>query len=158
MEFTFILLIFLLSLSFTTVKPYSWYDQREIKNPLKLFGKCVSDHECEFNQYCDHTGINPVGACKIGAEDRQSCVLDRYCRSKNCNLFKCLPRDRVRDGKCYDADHNQCVSEQYCSHIKEKSYNCKNRKCHGSCTKDAHCLTNVCRLFRCKRPQAGCQD
>lgn len=24
------------------------------------FNKCISDHECKGNQYCDHTGINPV--------------------------------------------------------------------------------------------------
>lgn len=135
----------------------SWL-KREIKNPLKLFGKCVTDSECEYNQYCDHNGINPIGACKIGFEDRQACMLDRHCRSKHCHLFKCAPRERVKDGPCNEADHSQCISEQYCSHIDGKKYKCKNRKCHGFCGKDAHCLTNVCSLLRCKRPSSGCKD
>ena len=35
-------------------------------NPLAMLGKCISDHECEATEFCDHTGINPIGSCKIG--------------------------------------------------------------------------------------------
>ena len=26
-----------------------------------FFGKCVTDSECKEDQFCDHTGINPIG-------------------------------------------------------------------------------------------------
>ena len=26
-----------------------------------FFGKCVTDSECKDDQFCDHTGINPIG-------------------------------------------------------------------------------------------------
>lgn len=37
-------------------------------NPLKIFNKCISDHECKNDEYCDHTGINPIGSCKQGTK------------------------------------------------------------------------------------------
>lgn len=35
-------------------------------SPLKFLGKCISDHECEKTEFCDHIGINPIGECRIG--------------------------------------------------------------------------------------------
>jgi hypothetical protein len=30
-----------------------------------FFGKCVTDGECKEDQFCDHTGINPIGKLKF---------------------------------------------------------------------------------------------
>lgn len=124
-------------------------------NPLKFMGKCLSDHECKTNEFCDHTGINPFGSCKVGKEVKESCILDRYCKSKHCHLMRCVPRKPVKDGPCSKDQHDECIATQYCSH-KENIYKCRDRNCTGACIKDAHCLSNKCSFFMCKKPTEGC--
>ncbi len=41
------------------------------QNPLKLLGKCISDSECEANEFCDHTGLNPIGKCQSNLQSIQ---------------------------------------------------------------------------------------
>jgi hypothetical protein len=124
-------------------------------NPLKLFGKCVGDNECKTHEFCDHTGINPIGSCKVGKEVSKSCVFDRHCASKNCHLLKCVARKPVKDGPCTKDKHDECIPSQYCSH-KENVYKCRDRSCHGMCSKNAHCLSNNCSFLICKKPKEGC--
>lgn len=124
-----------------------------VKNPLKAFGKCISDSECKSNEFCDHTGINPIGDCKIGYPDNSKCTFDRHCKSKVCHLFKCVGKKPVKDGPCTKDYHNECLPEQYCS--KSKDYHCKDRKCKGFCLKDYHCISGSCRksfFSRCEKP------
>ncbi|RMZ97625.1 hypothetical protein BpHYR1_021969 [Brachionus plicatilis] len=128
---------------------------KEFGNPLKLFNTCISDHQCEHNEFCDHNGINPIGSCTEGKKLGGSCFFDRYCQSKNCYLMKCVSRKPVLDGPCTEDNHSECLPEQYCSG-RDDAYKCRDRKCYGFCGKDAHCLTNNCRFFRCERPSAGC--
>jgi hypothetical protein len=128
----------------------------KFSNPLKFLNKCISDHECKPTEYCDHTGINPLGKCHAGKETKESCVFDRHCKSKNCHLMKCVARKPVRDGPCAANEHSECIQSQYCSH-KENIYKCRDRLCHGMCLKDAHCITNKCKLLRCQRPEEGCK-
>jgi hypothetical protein len=52
--------------------------------------------------------------------------------------------------------HQECIETQYCHHVNKDVYKCADRKCHGLCIKDAHCLTNKCHLLQCKRPEKGC--
>lgn len=127
------------------------------KSPLKFFGKCISDSECKPNEYCEHSGINPFGSCKIGKENKQSCVFDRHCRSKICHHLKCTSKKPVKDGVCSKDQHEECIAEQYCHHVKKEEYKCINRKCSGLCIKDAHCLSKNCSLLHCKKPEKGCQ-
>jgi hypothetical protein len=149
-----------------------------INNPFKLLGKCISDHECKPIEYCDHNGINPIGSCKVGKESDKSCLLDRYCQSKNCHHLKCVARKPVKDGNkinklfiffnstltkinlkgpCVKDQHTDCLEDQYCSK-KDNEYRCKDRRCSGVCIKDAHCLSNNCRFLICKKPDTGCTD
>ena len=132
-----------------------------MQNPLKLMGKCISDHECKTHEYCDHTGINPFGSCKQGKETNHTCVFDRHCKTKNCHLLKCVTKKPVKDGVCTKDTHSECIPEQYCHHeIKNKKdfYKCINRKCSGFCSKDAHCIANKCKFLRCEKPKYGCSD
>lgn len=39
--------------------------KRELGNPLKLFGKCLTDSECKNFEYCDHHRMG-FGECKAG--------------------------------------------------------------------------------------------
>jgi hypothetical protein len=124
-------------------------------NPLKFLNKCISDHECQPTEYCDHTGINPLGKCHAGKNLKESCVFDRHCKSKHCHLLKCVARKPVKDGPCAPNEHSECIQTQYCSH-KENIYKCRDRSCGGMCLKDAHCLTNKCKVFKCQKPEEGC--
>ena len=74
-------LFLLFAISTTQIFGFS-HNLREFSNPLKLFNKCISDHECKNQEYCDHTGINPIGTCKLGNSNGHSCVFDRHCQSK----------------------------------------------------------------------------
>lgn len=134
------------------------FNKRDLgsKNPLKFIGKCLSDSECKKNEYCDHHGINPFGSCKAGKDNNQTCVMDRYCKSKVCHHLKCMARKPVKDGPCSKDQHQECIPEQYCHHVKKEEYICSNRKCSGLCGKDVHCLSNKCSLFHCKKPNTGC--
>ena len=118
------------------------------RNPLKMLGKCVSDHECKPTEFCDHTGINPFGSCRVGYPDNAKCHFDRHCKSKYCHLLKCVGKKPVRDGPCTKNQHDECLPEQYCS--KSLNNRCKDRKCKGWCKKDFHCLSGQCGFFRCK--------
>ncbi|CAF0925631.1 unnamed protein product [Brachionus calyciflorus] len=109
------------------------------------------------DEFCDHTGINPIGSCKEGKKVNDSCVFDRHCRTKNCHLFKCVSRKPVRDGPCTEDTHSECIPEQYCS-SREKTFKCRDRKCSGMCSKDAHCLSNKCSVLFCKKPEKGCKE
>ncbi len=66
-------------------------------NPFKMLG-CIKDKDCKSNEYCDHTGINPVGKCAVGKANQDSCIMDRYCRSKNCHHLKCVANKPIKDG------------------------------------------------------------
>lgn len=132
--------------------------RRQLKNPLKLFNKCISDHECKPDQFCDHTGINPIGSCADGKKLNDSCFFDRHCKSKNCHLLKCVNRKPVKDGPCTKDIHSECLPEQYCSNRDSKIYKCRDRKCSGVCSKDAHCISNKCSLLLCKKPDNGCNS
>ena len=116
-------------------------------NPLK--GHCLTDKDCKQHEYCDHTGLNPIGSCKAGKENKEMCAFDRHCKSKVCHLLRCQARKPVRDGPCTKDQHDECLPEQYCS--KTKKYICQDRKCSGFCSKDYHCVSNSCRLFYCKK-------
>lgn len=134
---------------------FSWPAESSIfsnNNPLKLLGKCISDHECKPTEFCDHTGLNPFGSCRLGYENKASCHFDRHCKSKVCHSFKCEGKRPVRDGPCTKDQHDECLPEQYCS--KTAKYHCKDRKCKGACFKDYHCLSNNCSFFRCQKPVA----
>jgi len=37
-------------------------------NPIKLLGKCITDSDCAANEFCDHTGLNPIGKCQSKQE------------------------------------------------------------------------------------------
>ena len=124
-------------------------------NGLSIFGKCVTDKECKDDEFCDHTGINPIGSCAQGKANNRSCVFDRHCRSKYCHHLKCIGKKPVKDGKCSRDHHEDCIESQYCSH--RKGDKCMDRKCSGICGKDAHCLSNNCSFFKCKKPANGCQ-
>ena len=129
-------------------------------SPLKIIGKCISDHDCKQHEYCDHTGINPFGSCKDGKDTNQTCVFDRHCKTKQCHLLKCVKKKPVRDGVCEKDMHSDCIPEQYCHHEKKDKkdlYVCADRKCSGFCLKDVHCLTNKCKLARCEKPAEGCK-
>lgn len=124
---------------------------------VSLLGKCISDHECKFNEYCDHTGINPIGSCKLGKELGASCALDRYCQTKQCHVFKCMRRKPERDATCQAYQHEECVTEQYCAKQTKDSFKCIDRKCRGFfCVKSAQCLSNRCFFFWCMKPDNGC--
>lgn len=69
--------------------------------------------------------------------------------------MKCVSRKPVKDGPCSKDQHTDCLKEQYCS-SKEKMLKCRDRKCSGLCGKDAHCLSNKCSFFHCKKPNTGC--
>lgn len=125
-------------------------------NPIKFFNKCISDHECQTGEYCDHTGINPFGSCKEGKKQNESCVFDRHCKSKYCHHFKCVSKKPVKDGLCSKDAHTECLQEQFCSKSGDK-YKCQDRKCSGFCCKDAQCLSNKCAFyFLCRKPDNGC--
>ena len=132
------------------------YKRELFKNPLKFLNKCISDHECKKDEFCDHTGINPFGKCALGKDKGQTCMMDRYCRSKACHLLKCVATKPVRDGPCSKDHHDECLPEQYCSHDRKESFKCRDRRCTSACLKDAHCLSNNCSFFRCKKPEKGC--
>lgn len=126
------------------------------QHPIKLLNKCISDHECGNNEYCDHVGVNPIGSCHQGKDLEQKCLFDRHCRSKYCHHFRCVSKKPVKDGPCTKNNHMECIESQYCSSTGKNGYVCKNRKCSGVCIKDAHCISDKCSFFACKRPQNGC--
>jgi hypothetical protein len=135
--------------------PIMFSRDQKSANPLKLFNKCISDHECKTNEYCDHSGINPIGKCTIGKELKTSCMFDRHCQSKHCHLMRCVARKPVKDGPCAPNEHSECIPSQYCS-SKQDTHKCRNRKCSGLCTKDAHCVSNKCSFLMCKKPHTVC--
>lgn len=149
-------LLILLNIVCLIVHSYGFSELKQFANPLKIFNTCISDHQCSHNQFCDHNGINPIGSCADGKKIGEKCILDRYCQSKNCYLLKCVQRKPVRDGPCTEDSHSDCIAEQYCS-SRDKNFKCRDRKCFGFCNKDAHCLTDKCRFFRCERPIKGCE-
>jgi hypothetical protein len=130
--------------------------EKERRSVLNMLNKCITDKDCKPQEYCDHHGINPIGSCKQGHETNHSCVFDRHCRSKICHLLKCVNKKPVKDGPCTENHHEECLPTQYCSH-QSKAYQCKDRKCSGLCGKDAHCLSNDCSVFKCKKPKEGCK-
>jgi len=130
--------------------------QQERRSVLNMLNKCVTDKDCKQQEFCDHHGINPIGSCKVGHETNHSCVFDRHCRSKICHLLKCVNKKPVKDGPCTKDHHDECLPTQYCSH-QTKVYQCRDRKCSGLCGKDAHCLSNECSIFKCKKPKEGCK-
>lgn len=122
-------------------------------NPLGILNTCVTDSQCKkHDEFCDHTGLNPIGECKMGYSNGVKCHFDRHCRSKNCYSRKCVPRKPEKDGPCSKDQHDECIESQYCSH-KENIYKCRDRSYSGACTKSQHCLSNKCLFFKCRRPK-----
>lgn len=119
----------------------------DLKNPLELFNKCISDHECKPAQFCDHNGVNPIGSCVPGYPLGQSCHFDRHCASKYCHNYKCVAKKPLRNGPCQKNQHQQCLPDQYC-----KNSFCADRMCSGWCTNRKYCMSNKCCMFRCTKP------
>ena len=120
-------------------------------NVLGLVGKCISDHECKPQEFCDHNGINPIGACRLGYPNDAKCHFDRHCSSKYCHKYKCIGKKPVRDGPCIKDQHEDCLPEQYCQEVGKLSHFCRDRKCSGLCFFFKHhkCLSNKCTFFWC---------
>ncbi len=118
---------------------------------LSLANKCVTDSQCKSEEFCDHTGLNPVGSCRHGYPNDAKCHFDRHCSSKQCENFKCAAKKLTRDGPCDKDQHSQCLPEQYCREIGKLSYYCRDRKCSGFCFffKNHLCLSNKCNFFWC---------
>ena len=131
------------------------YEDRERRS---IFNKCISDHECKPMEFCDHSGINPLGSCKVGKELKSTCVFDRHCKSKVCHHMKCVNKKPVKDGPCNPHEHAECLPTQYCSskNSSKDLHKCRDRKCTGMCTKDAHCISNKCTFFSCKKNETAC--
>lgn len=110
---------------------------------------CVQDSQCKDKaKFCDHHFPNPVGACAKKHKNGDKCSFDRHCMSDKCNWNKCVANKPKKDGPCSKEQHHECIDSQYCS-----SHNkCKDRSATGGCTKDAHCLSHKCSLFKCKHP------
>lgn len=145
--------IFMISLAYQIIEADERLNrQKRLNNPLKMLGKCISDHECEPQEYCDHNGINPIGSCKLGYPDNAKCHFDRHCKSKYCHHYKCIGKKPVRDGKCNKDQHQECPIEQYCKEIGKLSYYCRDKKCSGFCFffKHQKCLSNSCLFFWCR--------
>jgi hypothetical protein len=117
-----------------------------VKEKRSILGKCVMDTDCKKNEYCDHKFPNPIGECKIGHKNGDTCAFDRHCSSKNCHFLKCVGRKPVKNGPCEKNNHSECIPEQYCS--KDK---CKDRKCSGWCAHSFECLSGKCDFLRCQR-------
>lgn len=71
--------------------------------------------------------------------------------------MKCVARKPVKDGPCSKDKHEECLESQYCS-AKDNTLKCRDRKCSGICTKDAHCTSNKCTILFCKEPANGCKN
>lgn len=127
-------------------------------NPLNALGKCITDKDCKHHdEFCDHTGINPMGDCRKGYENGKKCTFDRHCSSKHCHFMKCVARKPERDGPCSKDQHQDCIESQYCGQNKEKKYQCQDRVCSGWCSSHSQCVSNKCCWFyRCKSPKDGC--
>ena len=125
----------------------------ECLNPLGLINTCITDSQCKkHDEFCDHTGLNPIGSCRQGYVNGGKCTFDRHCRSKQCHSRRCVARKPVKDGPCSKEQHDECIESQYCSH-KDNVYKCRDRSYSGACTKSEHCLSNRCFFFKCRRPK-----
>lgn len=125
----------------------------ESLNPLGLINTCITDSQCKkHDEFCDHTGLNPIGSCRQGYVNGAKCTFDRHCRSKQCHTRRCVARKPVKDGPCSKDQHDECIETQYCSH-KENIYKCRDRSYSGVCSKSEHCLSNRCFLLKCRRPK-----
>lgn len=129
----------------------------ECLNPLDVLKTCLTDSQCkEHEEFCDHTGINPIGSCRVGYELGAKCHFDRHCKTKHCHLTRCVSRKPVKDGLCSKNQHDDCIESQFCA--KSGSvFKCKDRMCSGWCCRHSQCLSNKCSwLFRCTQPENGC--
>jgi hypothetical protein len=109
-----------------------------------LLGKCLSNSNCKSTEYCDRELLSPLGECKQGLENGKACLKNSICASKRCSLFRCVERNKFKDGQC--KMHQDCPNDQYCN-----DDTCLDRKCRGFCKLDAECMSNQCHLFRCVR-------
>ncbi len=107
-----------------------------------------------FLEYCNHTGINPIGTCTKRKDLGHICIRDAYCLSLNCYLLKCVSRKPIKGGTCSKNQHQECIEKQYCS--QSAGYKCIDRKCSGMCHHNYHCESNQCSFFKCKLPINGC--
>lgn len=115
---------------------------------------CLRSSNCGFTEYCDRDLPNPIGKCKQGSEEGESCILDKYCASKRCKLFKCVRRETIRDGVCQkDLKSTDCSKNQRCKEVSKDRYECVNRKCFGMCKRNSDCISNKCHLFICVKSE-----
>lgn len=118
-----------------------------------LENACATDSECKNeDEFCDHTGINPIGSCRLGYANGQTCGFDRHCMSKMCHFFKCVAVKPVKDALCSKDHHEDCIESQYCVLDKQiDRYKCVDRICSGWCNYSAKCMSNSCAWYlRCK--------
>ncbi len=113
-------------------------------------GFCLTSSNCGSTQYCDRDLPNPIGKCKEGYKEGERCIRDKHCASKRCNFFKCVSREKVKDGLCNKKWKNtDCPENQYCEEIEDEKYKCIDRKCLGLCKRNSQCLSDRCHLFTC---------
>ena len=119
---------------------------------------CLRSSNCDPTEYCDRDFPNPLGKCKQGSDNGEACVLDKYCASKRCKLFKCVGREQIRDGLCRkELKSADCPENQRCKEVSDDRYECVNRKCLGWCKRNTDCMSNKCHLFVCvKSEDKGC--
>ena len=117
-------------------------------------GFCITSTNCGSTQYCSRDLPNPIGKCKDGYKDGESCLRNKYCESKRCSFFKCVSRDKSKDGMCDKKWKNtDCLASQYCNEVSDGVYKCVDRKCIGICRKNSQCLSDKCHLFTCVKSQ-----
>lgn len=125
-------------------------------NPLGILNSCVTDSQCKkHDEFCDHTGINPIGSCRTGYPNGARCTFDRHCGSKNCNSRRCVARKPIKDGPCSKDQHLECIETQYCSTRSDKGsgLRCRDRSYSGACIHSEQCLSRKCLFFKCRRPK-----
>lgn len=129
--------------------------QTESINPFGVLKTCITDSQCKNHEdFCDHTGINPIGTCRAGYPNGAKCTFDRHCRSKNCSSRRCVGRKPVKDGPCSKDQHIECIDSQYCSSRSDSgAFMCRDRSYSGACVHSEQCLSRKCLFFKCRRPK-----
>ena len=122
-------------------------DRRVVFN---MYPNCLLHEDCKKDEYCYTRKKQTIGLCTKKERHFEACTSDEQCESDHCHWSRCkgMPAFRnLKKGRQCQKDVD-CHSEQRCDRKK-----CVDKTISGWCSSDSDCMSNYCKMFKCKAPK-----
>ena len=82
-----------------------------------MYKHCKTDAECDKGEYCDLKTKLRLNRCSKLRMNGFSCIYDRQCASKFCELNQCAEKSRLKYTMNVCQEDEDCKSTKYCNYL-----------------------------------------